>query len=143
MTKVLLFLLAGFTILTVTIVSGVMFWTYSKIQSLPAIEEPRGFAAKFEVSDKNPVDLVVKTIGIYDDKGISTYFPYKSLKTITVFEDPCGSVTSKKGTFRTGEGSKYIMVDNLWQVFWVGIVKCDSDTKYFGPYKIGSQVPLD
>jgi|SRR6266540_5290714 len=69
----------------------------------------------------------------------SPYFPNRKLYTTWVIEGECQQIFEKGKTIVMSGESRYLIIDKLWNVFWVEIVPCGSQSETFGPYRLHSQ----
>jgi len=138
MRRIILSLVGALIVLTIIIYYGLLAWTYFNVRSLLEVYDAKEFAVNFNSENQQTTLLKTDSKGFFMPEGvvISPYFPYhRSLDGVSVTKSTCKQVVGEDTNVIAGE-SRYILIDRLWDVFWINIVPCGSPAKSFGPYRL-------
>ncbi len=115
-------LMLGFIVVTVS-------WQNNK---LPLEKDATRFAIEHNPGKHEAVNLRISQRGLGFGGGRvikSPLFPYSEIETTQVL-----TLAESRRYSRCEE--RYLNIDHFWKIFWVEIVACGENTKFFGPYKL-------
>ena len=101
-------------------------WTNFRVQQLKQISNPATFALNIDESEPKTSNL--KYTEYIWGEALSKYYPNSKLNRTTLNYSPTDKKTNC--TYR-----RDLLVDSVWNVFWVEAVDCNNAYTY-GPYRL-------
>lgn len=110
----------------------------SQVNNVSFIDDPKKFVKEFNPEGKNPVQLEIFSAHVFWGGGRlikSPLHPYTKLETVEVIHGECYSRSENGRVSNLSREGRNIDLDPFWKVFWVEIIQCGVNTRFFGPYR--------
>ena len=132
-----IFFLLIFSLFSYLLIKG-----FLEVRNLPKVDNIGNFVEHFDTSSLKSVE-VGRRCNFFvincenNDYYSSTLFPYMALQITLINYERCGQDNHDTKNFISASGSKYLLLDPFWKIFWLSIVECSrGDQYFFGPYRI-------